>query len=213
MALPRLAAPSADPGLEYDGYDAVSLLAVTQGSTKFAASTNFKWLAFASLEVGSCSCSHGNVEVNDCANGVCRGKIGGGSAGTTCECSVSMWAAMECVDTDDEQLFYGDLSWQPGSSTFSSASSAAILDSRATWREARVKWHRIPCVERMIPLSSLPGTYRRSFSTRSFLFVLLSWSTPGNRNVAICLYTSICRLISNPAKPPLKTKKYCPPLP
>ena len=99
---------------------------MTQGSTKFAASTNFEWLAFASLEAGSCSCSHGNVEVNDCANGVCRGKLDRrGSAGATCDCSVSMWAAMECADTHDEQLFYGDLGWEPGSSTISSASSAS----------------------------------------------------------------------------------------
>merc|ERR1719281_657851 len=62
-----------------DGSEAVNLLPTSTGSTVFGTSTEFEWLAFASLEPGSCSCSHGEVAVDVCANGVCKGRIGGGA--------------------------------------------------------------------------------------------------------------------------------------
>ncbi|MGB1142523.1 MAG: hypothetical protein ACPG1A_16610, partial [Halioglobus sp.] len=95
-----------------DGGDAVNLLPTSTGSTAFGTSTQFEWLSFASLESGSCSCSHGEVAVDSCANGVCKGRIGGGGPGVTCDCTVPMWGVMECAETHDEQLFYGDLAYE-----------------------------------------------------------------------------------------------------
>ena len=78
----------------------------------FAASTQFEWLAFASLEPGSCSCSHGDVQVDVCANGVCKGRVGGGPANVTCDCTVPMWGVLESPETNDAQLLYGGLSYE-----------------------------------------------------------------------------------------------------
>jgi hypothetical protein len=94
-----------------DGGDAVNMLPTTTGSMRFGASTQFQWLSFASLEPGSCSCTHGDVQLSVCQNGVCKGRIGGGAAGVTCDCTVPMWGVLECQETNDEQLFYGDLSY------------------------------------------------------------------------------------------------------
>jgi hypothetical protein len=94
-----------------DGGDAVNLLPTSTGSMSFGTSTQFEWLAFASLEPGSCSCSHGQVAVDTCANGVCKGRITGGAPGVTCDCTTPMWGVMECQETNDEQLFYGDLTY------------------------------------------------------------------------------------------------------
>lgn len=98
-----------------DGSDAVNLLSTAQGSTVFGASTDFEFIAFASLEPGSCICSHGAVQVDACSNNVCKGKIGAGSAGATCDCTTPMWAILECSQTQNEQLFYGDLTLPQGS--------------------------------------------------------------------------------------------------
>ena len=95
-----------------DGGDAVNLLPTSTGSMSFGTSTQFEWLAFASLELGRCRCSHGDVSVDTCANGVCKGRISGGVPGVTCDCSVPMWGVMECQETNDEQLFYGDLAYR-----------------------------------------------------------------------------------------------------
>eukprot|EP01043_Picozoa_sp_COSAG02_P025042 COSAG02_NODE_1393_length_12906_cov_6.298352_1_plen_4217_part_01 len=94
-----------------DGTDSVSLLPRAQGSMTFGVPTAFQWLAFASLEPGTCTCSHGTVQVNSCRDGICRGYIGGSGAGATCDCTVPMWAAFDCSGTNDQQLLYGDLSY------------------------------------------------------------------------------------------------------
>eukprot|EP01043_Picozoa_sp_COSAG02_P062616 COSAG02_NODE_8684_length_2479_cov_3.227731_2_plen_778_part_01 len=104
---------SAHSWSDSDGWDAVSMLPRPQGSTAFGIPTAFQWLAFASLEPGTCTCSHGTVQVSSCSNNVCRGWIGGSRAGATCDCTVPMWAAFDCSETNDEQLLYGDLSYQP----------------------------------------------------------------------------------------------------
>eukprot|EP01046_Picozoa_sp_COSAG06_P053352 COSAG06_NODE_9202_length_1960_cov_0.943041_1_plen_629_part_10 len=96
-----------------DGADAVNFLPTSTGSMVFGASTPFEWMAFASLEAGTCTCSHGTVEVNDCNNGVCKGiLLVAGDAGATCDCTVPMFGVLECSQTNDEQLFYGDLAYE-----------------------------------------------------------------------------------------------------
>jgi hypothetical protein len=93
------------------GGDAVNFLPTNTGSMVLGASTDFQWLAFASLEAGTCACTHGTAEVNSCDNGICTGRISGGAAGVTCDCTVPMFGVLECTGTDDEQLFYGDLAY------------------------------------------------------------------------------------------------------
>ena len=100
-----------------DGGDAVNMLSTSQGSASFGTSTDSQFLAFASLEPGICTCTDGTgtaveIQVDACGNGVCKGKFDvASSAGTTCDCTTPMWGIMECADTNDEQLFYGDLTY------------------------------------------------------------------------------------------------------
>ncbi|MEC7001815.1 MAG: hypothetical protein VXX04_08250, partial [Actinomycetota bacterium] len=118
-----------------DGGDAVNMLPTSTGSTAFGTSTQFEWLSFASLEPGSCTCSHGEVAVDTCANGVCKGRIGGGGPGVTCDCTVPMWGVMECADTHDEQLFYGDLTYEstiPGCGAAAEPECGITLDVDGT---------------------------------------------------------------------------------
>eukprot|EP01043_Picozoa_sp_COSAG02_P041449 COSAG02_NODE_3438_length_6743_cov_12.416616_1_plen_1024_part_10 len=124
-----------------DGNDAVNLLPTNTGSTVFGASTRFDWLAFASLEVGICRCSHGDIYVNECANGVCKGRLKKTTAaGATCDCTVPMFGVLECADTDDEQLFYGDLVYeaQPGEESYTQVGLGLCFHRSAstmTWNE------------------------------------------------------------------------------
>lgn len=111
-------APFSAHGLaDGNGVDAVSMMPARTGSTVFATPTEYEWLAFAAREPGICTCSHEVVHVDQCMNGACKGRsISGGGAGDTCDCTVPMFGVLQCSETDDEQLFYGDLApqWEAG---------------------------------------------------------------------------------------------------
>eukprot|EP01050_Picozoa_sp_SAG11_P003401 SAG11_NODE_191_length_12943_cov_3.853706_10_plen_606_part_00 len=84
-------------------------------STKLVTATNYEYIAFAAQTSGECNVATSNgtvlsvALVSDCGTGVCKGRAGGGAAGTLVSCTMPVWAVIASAATADEQLLYGNL--------------------------------------------------------------------------------------------------------